>query len=306
MKPNILLIGDIMLDTYIYGSVTRLSPEAPIPIVKENSRKHFLGGAGNVLNNLKSINGNCVDIDVIFSWNESDEAGKLISHKVETICNRIINIPANKTTQKTRVIEDRYNTQMLRIDDELSTFKDVKNVDKYLYSLILEDKHYDAIILSDYAKGMIHDTYFNILHNLSPVIIMDPKLPNTSEFKKWPKTNVVLTPNYNEYVSLQENNFEFNKCRYIFRTEGRKGITFIDTVANTRTHYKQNPVEVFNVSGAGDTIVAVITTCLINNIDMVKISKIANKCGAYVVNKNHTAVIPKNIFTHIVEEITND
>jgi len=134
---------------------------------------------------------------------------------------------------------------------------------------------------------------------------MDPKLPNTSKFKRWPEADVVLTPNYNEYMNLQENDFKFNKCKYIFRTEGRKGITFIDIVSNTHTHYNQNPVEVFNVSGAGDTIVAVITTCLINNIDVNDIGKIANKCGAYVVNKNHTAVVPKNIFTQIIKEITN-
>ena len=285
-----------MLDSYLFGNVERISPEAPVPIVDITTKQCKLGGASNVALNIKNLGGN----PILCSFIGDDKNGEIflsllkdLGISTEYICkskNRI-------TTNKTRIIGN--NHQMLRIDEEI---KDELNSNDQTYLLILvnkaiKHKKIDCIIIEDYDKGILSkyiiDHLSNISKKLNIPIIVDPKKKNFSYYK-----NITLfKPNLKEFkdgLNLLESNkqellengskiLHEKGIEIVFITLSENGI-FVSYKKDNTIINKIIPGTVRNVadvSGAGDTVVSIIGM-LINDIDIEEIANIANLAGGIV------------------------
>ena len=291
---NVLVVGDIMLDTYIVGQVDRISPEAPVPIVKVTDEYSTLGGCGNVFNNIKSIGAGA---SCITSFGD-DDAGHVISEMLNDSI--IIANKDTETIEKIRVVANHKETQMIRIDKEFNTIKmDREIVKQIAYS---NRKCYDIIIVSDYAKGMINEDLMNYLKTLNTPIIVDPKPIHGRLYNDV----FMITPNKIEYLEMSiMSSYQTGRgVDYILQTAGRDGMFLSDLKKKKNTHIKTTPTDVYNVTGAGDTVIAVISVCIAMGIDVITSAKIANKCASYVVTKPGTTPVPKAVFEKALKQFS--
>tara|TARA_B110000259_G_scaffold75262_1_gene88501 strand:+ start:1124 stop:2581 length:1458 start_codon:yes stop_codon:yes gene_type:complete len=307
---KVLVLGDIMLDQYIFGSVERISPEAPIPIININKTKYLTGGAGNVLKNLNSLNIKASFISII----GNDTAGKTLKKNIEKLKNveyALLIDKNRKTTCKTRYMSD--GQQLFRADDETidpldQTMK--KKIFKYFQLFI---KQTDIIIFSDYGKGIFLDNAFcqkliKAALKKNKKIIVDPKGNN---FEKY-KGVFFITPNSKEaFKATKINPIDNNlaeKCgriiinnkwsENVLLTKGANGLSIIQ---NNRTdHIKSNTEEVFDVTGAGDTVISLFSAAISAGNNYIDSAHFANIGASIVVKKLGTASLTdKELFKSI-------
>ena len=291
---NIFLVGDFMLDKYIVGDVERISPEAPVPIVKVTNEFATLGGAGNVARNLRAIGTNVRCVGLI----GHDYDGIQIKDNLDGIgaSHRMIEELAT-TTVKTRIIADERKIQMLRLDEE--DIIDPDAASELIIEIINQNfskDRFNYIVVSDYAKGTINQQIMIHINQLGVPVIVDPK----PVYDYYYGRVELMTPNSKEYKQM----FFDKRCssEFILVTEGKDGMTLIDNRQGHGTYkIKGEEVEVYNVSGAGDTVVAVMATCMAMGLHPAKAAIVANKCAAYVVTKPGTSIITENKFTDIVK-----
>lgn len=294
MKPKILVIGDLMIDHYLWGECDRISPEAPVAVVDIRSENKRLGGAGNVMANLKALN---CDVGVM-SVVGDDESGKEIVSMLENMGVKIEKIAKEKerkSAHKTRIMA--VHQQVIRFDKESKD--DILEVSKneLLNSLKNIIKNYDAVLLSDYAKGVLRDDFckqiIKIANENSKFILIDPK---GSDYSKY-QNATLLTPNLKEAMqalkmkidddfslklALKRLKDELN-LKYSIITLSERGIALYNN-----DEVKIIPAiakEVFDVTGAGDTVLATLGYALSNKIDIVSALSLANKAAAVVVGK---------------------
>ncbi len=298
-----LIIGDIMLDRYVIGNVNRISPEAPVPVFLSQSSRHVLGGAGNVYNNLISLGVNATLISII----GEDRFGNLIKKILKSIKNtkcylfKEKNIP---TTVKTRYLVK--GQQLIRVDEEKAN-----NLSDSAYKFILKSfkkellKH-NVVILSDYNKGIFNQKLTKELIKLSnkhkiPIII-DPK---NKDFNLY-KNATLITPNQLEASHVTKlpcnNNKEAEICaknimnsysiKKVLITRGSEGLSYIGK--KEKIHQPTKKIEVFDVSGAGDTVLAVLSVCVSKKIPIKKSLELANRAAGIVVGKIGTTTISLN------------
>lgn len=294
-STKILVVGDVILDKYITGDTYRISPEAPVPIVKFENEHYTLGGAANVALNLAKL-----DNDVILAGAiGEDQNGKIIlelleAKKIKQLLYSTHKIPS---TTKTRIISR--NQQMLRLDKEEAFIHDAKS----LMSFQNKIPKAEVIVVSDYDKGYcsadLLDALFNLKEEKAKVII-DPK------GNQWEKYNgaYIVKPNLSELSVMagihikneddavaQEGRKVFDKFNFenLIITRGRKGMTLINK--SGVSHHPTRQVEVFDVSGAGDTSLAVLASCIHKNFDLEEAIRRANLASSYVVTKPMTYAI---------------
>ena len=298
-NKKILVLGDVMLDQYIFGSVDRISPEAPIPIININKTNYTIGGAGNVLKNLNSLNIKTSFISIV----GNDVAGKTLKKCIEKLKNVEYALPIDKnrkTTCKTRYISD--GQQLFRTDDETidSLDEDLKDKIFKYFQLFIEQT--DIIIFSDYGKGVFIDKDFcqKLIKTASKVnkkIIVDPKGNN---FEKYEGV-FFITPNSKEAFNATkinpiDNNLS-EKCgkiiinnnwsENVLLTRGANGLSIIQ---NKRTdHIKSNTEEVFDVTGAGDTVISLFSAAIAAGNNYINSAYFANIGASVVVKKLGTA-----------------
>ncbi len=283
---KILVVGDIMLDKYVVGDVSRISPEAPVPIVHVNNEYSTLGGCGNVVRNIAELGPRVYCLASV----GNDDAYKTILREFNRIAAfpRLV-IDSHMTIVKERIIADQRQLQMLRIDREICNFVDHKKVIEMMVRYNQFD--YDMIVVSDYNKGMITMEVMDYLRTFNTPIIIDPKPCNGILYGR----PVMITPNKDEWREMEID----DECmpEFILVTEGKDGMTLYDKRQGLGTiKILGNSVEVYNVSGAGDTVVAIMAICLAMDIYPDKAARIANDCAAYVVTQVGTSTVPKNIF----------
>ena len=304
---KILIIGDIMMDTYLIGKVDRISPEAPVPVVDIEERIDKLGGAANVALNIKELGATPIICSIIGKDERGLELDNLLTKNGLTT--KFIYKSSNrKTTNKIRIIGN--NAQMLRIDEETKT--DITNdmFEKLKENIIyaIASNKIDSIIFQDYDKGVITKKLIDYIISLSkkrniPVYV-DPKLRNFSLYK-----NIkIFKPNFNELKrglnltvtdkkELLETGAKILHDRgieIVFVTLSENGI-FISYIKNEKIINKIIPGTVINVadvSGAGDTVISIISLLLIYNINIEKIAEIANIAGGIVCEE--VGVVPVN------------
>jgi rfaE bifunctional protein kinase chain/domain len=290
---RILVVGDIMLDRYVVGDVERISPEAPVPVVHVKEEYHTLGGCGNVVRNLRSIG---CKVDCLASVG-IDIEGEIIVDELKDIDARSLIFRGSKrTTVKERIIADQRKVQMLRIDrEDTSDLNEKLSIETF--NIYCRDV-YDIIIVSDYAKGMItNDLMETLKSKQNASIIVDPKPNHINMYNDV----FMITPNEKEWKQMMLSSpYTLNNVPFILQTLGNKGMNLIDNQRNEKFYIPAEPVEIFNVSGAGDTVVSVMAVCLSLEMSILRSAQIANKCAGYVVTKPGTTVVPKHIFDQAV------
>ena len=300
-KYKIICIGDIILDHYINGKVERMSPEASIPILKMESQQYQIGGVGNVARNIAKIGGKTS----LFYLSSNDPSSVIINKmlkKEKNISSIKIKIPNFKTPVKTRFINKKKH--MLRVDDEDNNFIIINKYKMLIVQrLKREIKKNDLIILSDYNKGMLDEYLIKKIINISirykKLIIADPKKINLSIY-----SNVtLLTPNQKEVTDSAKTNFLSEKNLIIFGkklikqyniknlliTRSAKGMLLINN--NSIIKYKTNAKEVIDVTGAGDTVIAILSLMLSLGLSIDESIKISNYAAGMVVGKSGTSSI---------------
>jgi len=299
-NKKILVIGDIMLDRYIEGDVSRISPEAPVPIVDVKKRIKTLGGAANVAHNLVTLGAKPVLCGVIGADVIGGEILRELSGFDLEIRNVIID-PDRPTTVKTRVIGN--NHQIVRFDEE--SRERIKNLftDNFIKIIKNNIKNIDGIIISDYNKGVISPQLMTKILDLvdfSTFIISDPHKDN---FESHKHVNLIV-PNKEEAgafcgFEIKDNNglkfaakkiFHDLVCGHILITEGKEGMTLFESENRTMT-IQTEAKEIFDVSGAGDTVVATISLGLASGMDLKSAVRLANSAAGIVVGKMGTAAI---------------
>ena len=299
-NSKVFCLGDLMLDKYVIGSAHRISPEGPIPILNVKQEVKMLGGVGNVVRNLGTIGVKIYLVGLIGNDKEGIEIDKKTSQK--NIVKKIIKDKSRNSTIKTRFIAN--NQQILRVDNEnLSPAGPVleKKIINYSKKMILSS---DAVILSDYGKGLLTNnvikTIINFAKKMHKPIILDPK---NGDFKKYFGATII-TPNTNELeeaVKKKLNN-EFKiiraskelikkyKFKYILVTRGKLGMILISSNKKKVINLKTEAKETYDVSGAGDTVVSFVAACLGSSLSIHDSIKIANSAAGIVVSKPGTSV----------------
>lgn len=287
---KILVVGDIMLDRYIVGEVERISPEAPVPVVKVTDEYSTLGGCGNVVRNIKETG---VNVSCLSAIGPNDIMSDKITQKLIEIKAIPLLVPGyEKAIVKERIIAGERETQMIRIDWETPTEIDYKESIQILENSCSVDS-FDIIVISDYAKGMISKELMDYFREFDIPIIVDPKPENVPLYGEV----FMITPNEKEWEIIQNSSsfFSVAGAKYILITKGKDGMELRDF-----NQFWEIPApeihQIYNVSGAGDTVVAILSVCLSMGYSPPDAAKIANKCAGYVVTQPGTSVVPKNIF----------
>ena len=305
-KIKIAVIGDVMLDTYWWGNVSRISPEAPVPIVALQKNELRLGGAANVALNLVSLHANTTIISVI----GDDEEGKKLStllHQQNINTNYIVTSKERITTNKTRIISR--NQQMMRLDAEISEDinNDIENALLQKIESYIKNEQPNVIIFQDYNKGVLTKTIIEktialcIQHNI--ITAVDPKRKNFFEYK-----NVsIFKPNLIEVKEGLNMLFDdvniklLNNVHHQLQEKLHHNISLI-TLSEKGIFYQQEnnsniiPTHIRNiadVSGAGDTVIAVASLVYAISKDVHLTSEIANIAGGLVCEEVGTAAIDK-------------
>ena len=291
-KKRIAVVGDVMLDRYVWGSVSRISPEAPVPVVEVESESTRLGGAANVALNITSIGAQALLVGVIGNDANGTELQKILESQ-HTSSDGIITDPSRPTTVKTRVMA--HNQHVVRIDSEEK--RDVNNSVQQQILAVLEKNigSLDGIIIEDYNKGVVVKDLIHAIialaqkHN-TPVTI-DPKFNNFFEYQ-----NVtVFKPNKKETEEAlgkklnTENDvlaagtmlLERLNAENILLTRSEKGMTLFEKNGKV-THIPTHALAVADVSGAGDTVIATLTAMLASGATVSEASLLANIAGGIV------------------------
>ncbi|MCD4819423.1 MAG: D-glycero-beta-D-manno-heptose-7-phosphate kinase [Candidatus Cloacimonetes bacterium] len=296
---KIAVIGDLILDKYIFGNVDRISPEAPIPIVLVNKENFALGGAANVAANISTLGGNAFLFGILGN-DQAQEKVLQISNESNINTSGIFIDDEKHTIEKIRVIGQ--HQQLLRIDYEDGNYIE-ENVSSYFIDKLLDVAQLDMIIISDYAKGTISNKLINDIKiyaqkNNIPLIV-DPK-PKHKDFYKGV---TLLTPNLKEaqelsgiYVtdqtSLEQCGKKLNEiynCDIIITT-GEKGLS-IFPIDDKITHIPTQAVEVYDVSGAGDTFIASLSLAITTKSKLESSARFANYAAGIKVTKLGTAPV---------------
>jgi rfaE bifunctional protein kinase chain/domain len=297
-NAKILVVGDIILDKYFYGSVSRISPEAPVPVVLKKGERTVPGGAANVANNLRKLGANVVLVGIA----GNDNNGWLLSSilKEEKIETDVV-MGENPTVTKIRIIGE--HQQICRLDVEKSTGLTEEVKQELLKTLERQIKTHDLVVISDYDKGVVNkeSAAFIIAEAAKsnvPVII-DPKKKDWSIYRG----AHLVTPNLKEFkeicnrLQLEDDDLigsgkyvrDKLKLENLLITLSEKGMMLI-TQKDTH-HIETIKKEVFDVSGAGDTVIATLAACLANGYDMQRSVEVANIAAGIVVGKFGTAPV---------------
>lgn len=299
---TVLVIGDIMLDHFIYGEVDRISPEGPVPVLRIKSRKTMLGGAGNVLANLSGLGVKAALVSLIGQDADGQQVRERAAAMGADIQGLIVDA-ARPTTVKTRYIAR--SQQLLRTDAEETGALDSAGQAQFLAAALTALKYCDAVILSDYGKGalqpeLIREVIAAAAKNVLPVLV-DPKVPDYSVYAG----ASVITPNKKE-LSLASGGMPVStdievveaarkimataNITCVVATRSEAGLSVIGK-GREPVHIKAAAREVYDVSGAGDTVIAVLAAALAAGAEVEQAAALANRAGGIVVGKMGTAAI---------------
>jgi len=294
----ILVIGDIIVDEFIWGDVTRISPEAPVPVVSVNEIDRRLGGSANVVRNLHALDTSSAMLGLV----GDDEPGTWVKSRLSELNsdNRGVVTKTNDrpTAIKTRIIARQQ--QVVRYDREWTQDAQPESQQHLMDSLDALLPEASAVILSDYNKGVLTDAFIrNLIKRLQGhIIAIDPKPLNTDAYRG----ATVITPNLSEGAAMAGmaaiNNDEHAEAiaralhqklelKYVLLTRSERGMTLFD--GQHSHHIPTAARDIFDVTGAGDTVIAVFTACLARGDDALKAAQIANRAAGVVVGKVGTA-----------------
>lgn len=303
---KILVVGDLMIDEWIWGSVTRISPEAPVPVVAVNNHSFTLGGAGNVANNLRALDAHVEFVGTVGDDTFADDVRRLLTEEqVDTA--GIFTLPGRPTTRKTRIVA--HNQQVVRADWEETVEPERADSERIVQFVRERAKNSDAVILSDYAKGLLGPEIVDAAH-ACPLVLADPKPQNVRVFAGV----TCVAPNVHEASAasgiaiVDDATLERagNKlvaelnCKHVVITRGEHGMSLFSQ-DGTRLDIPSVARNVFDVSGAGDTVIAVLTLALAAGAPIDAAMRLANFAAGAVVEKLGTATASADEILSLVE-----
>lgn len=287
-RARVLVIGDVMLDRYWFGDTQRISPEAPVPIVKINNMDNRPGGAGNVALNIAALGG----VPILLGLTGNDEASQTLKEQLTAaqVQHDLVSENHLSTIIKLRIISKHQQLLRLDFEEKLTITNPKKLVDRFQHYL----NNVDLILLSDYSKGTLCDpqTLIQLANNANVPVIVDPKGTNFQIYKN----ASIITPNFKEFeavvgkchteediVSKGRELINAIKIHTLLITRGEDGMTLI----NQRNvyHLPAYAREVFDVTGAGDTVIGVLGAAIAAGSDIPSASALANLAASLVVNK---------------------
>ena len=305
-ERRVLVVGDVMIDEWVWGQVSRISPEAPVPVVAVSSHSFTLGGAGNVASNLRAIGARVSFAGAI----GNDAEGERVANLLETIeveRSGLITVDDRPTTRKTRIVA--HNQQVVRADWESAAALSAADRARMCALVARLSREHDAVVFSDYAKGLLsRDVVEAAL--AAPLVAADPKPPNIELFSGV----TCVAPNASEAAAATgipivdeasllragDALLERLGCRYVVITRGERGMALvgkhgehllIPSVART----------VFDVSGAGDTVIAILSLALAAGAAIDVAVQLANFAAGAVVEKLGTATASPDEILELVE-----
>jgi len=311
-KTNILVFGDVMMDRFIWGNVSRISPEAPVPVVKVERETFLLGGAGNVVHNIHALGGNVSLCGVV----GDDEMGRRIIRDLKKIgigTQGLFVDPDRQTTVKTRIIA--HHQQVVRIDRETTDVirpSTLQTLSKFLQRKL---EGFDGVILSDYEKGLLTKPLIRSTirraRKARKFVLVDPKLRNFFFYRD----AKVVTPNtaeassasgvpISDIHSLKKAGRLLMKrlrCDALVITRGEEGMAIFEphqepflvpTVAQ----------EVYDVTGAGDTVIGTMALALATGASVRTAAGLANEAAGIVVGKMGTATVSRQELIRAIKE----
>lgn len=301
-RCRILVVGDVMMDEYVWGRVSRISPEAPVPIVEVLKDSLMLGGAGNVFQNIRALGGETILCGAI----GGDRMGESLLEKVKALGSPVhgLVVEANRpTTIKTRVVA--HAQQVVRVDREIRREVDPETTEKLLAIIAAELPSLDGIVVSDYGKGVVTKTLMDGIRALTReskvLTAVDPRVKDLALYREI----TLVTPNHREAEAMSGMSIEDEAslrqagafllaelgCQLVLITQGEKGMTLfqrgappiaIETVAR----------RVFDVTGAGDTVIGTFTLGLAAGLTPHQAAVVANVAAGIVVGEVGTATVP--------------
>ncbi|PLW92638.1 MAG: D-glycero-beta-D-manno-heptose-7-phosphate kinase [Marinilabiliales bacterium] len=320
-NKKILIIGDVMIDAYIWGKVDRISPEAPVPIVSVHKRENRLGGAANVALNIQSLGSTAVLASVIGKDEKGQEMIELVA-KQNMPTHGLLQSSHRITTTKFRVIGN--NTQMLRVDEETDDSLAPEIKKEFLNHLLqlLSEENFDAIVFEDYDKGVIDSEIVSAVlqksDELNIPVSVDPKKRNffayegVSLFKPNLKElsnalNIELPDDIEMLAKLAEKFRCENKYKLLLLTLGEKGMLLLYDKENVKMQYHipSRVRNVSDVSGAGDTVISVATLALAAGLDCIQMTELSNLAAGIVCEYVGVVPVPAIRFFKEAENIQN-
>jgi D-beta-D-heptose 7-phosphate kinase/D-beta-D-heptose 1-phosphate adenosyltransferase len=313
-SKTLYVVGDLILDEYVWGNVERISPEAPVPVVEVHSEELKLGGAGNVAKNLTSLGAKVIMAGVVGKDAHGAKMAELfqdhsISHSA------IIATPDRKTSVKTRVMA--HTQQVVRIDKEEKTSIPASVRDQIVAHLKKNLKNIHGVIISDYGKGVIDkiliDKVVDIARGKGLLVSVDPKERNFSNYRRVS----LITPNAKELsfgagfpVKTDSDVLKaatkvkaMLECDMVLVTRGEKGMSLLDKdekIAHVPTMAKA----VYDVTGAGDTVISCFTLAIVSGATPLEAAKIANLAAGMVVAEVGTATVAwKKLYKECMEAL---
>ena len=300
---TVLCVGDLMLDEFVYGEVSRVSPEAPAPVIAVQRSETNVGGAGNVARNVASLGGRCIFVGLV---GDDDAAAKLRAElaREKNIDSVLVCDPSRPTTRKVRFVSEHFSTHMLRADWEKAQAA-AGTVEQQLIDAILPQlARADIVLLSDYAKGVLTARVIrNVIdaaREAKKRVIVDPKSLNLAIYRG----ATLLTPNRKEFAEATRSRADTDQsiaqaardamvladCEAILVTQSENGMTLVPRIGEV-VHVPAYPVKVRDVSGAGDTVVAALALALAAGADWEAALRVANAAAAVAIGKKGTAIV---------------
>lgn len=298
-KLNVAVVGDVMLDQFIWGEVSRISPEAPVPIVEVRGESFVPGGAANVANNIRSLRGKVSLFGVVGNDAVGDKLLEL-ANNAGIDCDGVLKDGRRPTTLKTRIIA--HSQQVVRVDREKRDDIDDHLVQKLLEKIKKISHKLDALIVSDYGKGVISGKLMNALIDIKSenglLLAVDPKVGHFQLYRK----ATVITPNHKEagqakgieikdeeaLVTVGRELLADLSCDMVLITRGEKGMTLFQKKKKP-VHIPTVAREVFDVTGAGDTVIAAFTLAMAAGATPKDAAKISNHAAGIVVGEVGTS-----------------
>lgn len=293
-RSRILVVGDLMLDRFIWGEVERISPEAPVPVLRMTEESFRLGGAANVVNNIHSLGGRVGVLGVV----GRDRSGSMLVQELRAAgisTSGIFQESSFLTTQKIRVIAHPRHQQIVRLDRENGDHFGGRIQQKIREFFLRQVGRYDAVVISDYGKGVIHRELLEIIARLADekdlLCVVDPKRENFGVYRNLS----IVTPNREEASqasgidirnesTLREAGrrlIDMWQAKAVLITRGSEGMSLFRPGREVR-HFPAVQHEIFDVTGAGDTVVATVALALASGSNYEEAAVLANLAAALV------------------------
>lgn len=302
-RQTVLCIGDLMLDEFVYGEVSRISPEAPAPVIAVQRSESNIGGAGNVARNVAALGARCIFVGLV----GDDETGRTLQaalateERVEPV---LIVDPSRPTTRKVRFVSEHFSTHMLRADWEHAVAAPAAIEQVLIDRTLPLLAQADIVLLSDYAKGVLTPrvirTVIDAARSQGKRVVVDPK---SLKFETY-RGATLLTPNRKEFAEATRSRaqteaeiataapaaIELADCEAMLVTRSEHGMTLVPR-GGKPIHVPAHPVKVRDVSGAGDTVAAAVAVLLAAGADWETALRFANAAAAVAVGKKGTATV---------------